>query len=70
MHPEIEMVVALKEAAIGSRRVQPRAKFLAIAFVSRTRRDMQSGFKDGAPLGHGEGFDRSAPMSKYTRGFR
>lgn len=66
MHPEIEMVVALKS---GGYRI-PEVKALDCIFgycvgLDFTRRDMQSGFKDmGRPWDMAKGFDRSAPMSE------
>ena len=66
MHPEIEMVVAMKN---GGYRI-PEAKALDCIFgycvgLDFTRRDMQSGFKDmGRPWDMAKGFDRSAPMSE------
>ena len=69
MHPEIEMVVALKE---GGYRMPESATLDKIygycVGLDMTRRDMQSGFKDmGRPWDMAKGFDRSAPMSEiYT----
>ena len=68
MHPEIEMVVALKS---GGYRIS-EAEALDTIFgycvgLDFTRRDMQSGFKDmGRPWDMAKGFDRSAPMSEIT----
>ena len=66
MHPEIEMVVALKE---GGYRMPESATLDKIygycVGLDMTRRDMQSGFKDmGRPWDMAKGFDRSAPMSE------
>ena len=66
MHPEIEMVIALKE---GGYRIPESAALDKIygycVGLDMTRRDMQSGFKDmGRPWDMAKGFDRSAPMSE------
>ena len=66
MHPEIEMVVALKSG--GYRIVEDQALDTVFGYcvgLDMTRRDMQSGFKDmGRPWDMAKGFDRSAPMSE------
>jgi fumarylpyruvate hydrolase len=66
MHPEIEMVVALKSG--GYRILEDQALDTVFGYcvgLDMTRRDMQSGFKDmGRPWDMAKGFDRSAPMSE------
>ena len=66
MHPEIEMVVALKSG--GYRILEDEALNTVFGYcvgLDMTRRDMQSGFKDmGRPWDMAKGFDRSAPMSE------
>lgn len=66
MHPEIEMVVALKSG--GYQIAEDRALDTVFGYcvgLDMTRRDMQSGFKDmGRPWDMAKGFDRSAPMSE------
>ena len=66
MHPEIEMVVALKSG--GYRIAEDQALDTVFGYcvgLDMTRRDMQSGFKDmGRPWDMAKGFDRSAPMSE------
>ena len=66
MHPEIEMVVALKSG--GYRITEDQALNTVFGYcvgLDMTRRDMQSGFKDmGRPWDMAKGFDRSAPMSE------
>ena len=66
MHPEIEMVVALKSG--GYRILEDQALDTVFGYCvgfDMTRRDMQSGFKDmGRPWDMAKGFDRSAPMSE------
>jgi fumarylpyruvate hydrolase len=66
MHPEIEMVVALKSG--GYRILKDQALDTVFGYcvgLDMTRRDMQSGFKDmGRPWDMAKGFDRSAPMSE------
>jgi fumarylpyruvate hydrolase len=66
MHPEIEMVVALKSG--GYRISEDQALDTVFGYcvgLDMTRRDMQSGFKDmGRPWDMAKGFDRSAPMSE------
>ena len=66
MHPEIEMVVALKSG--GYRILEDHALDTVFGYcvgLDMTRRDMQSGFKDmGRPWDMAKGFDRSAPMSE------
>jgi fumarylpyruvate hydrolase len=66
MHPEIEMVVALKSG--GYQILEDQALDTVFGYcvgLDMTRRDMQSGFKDmGRPWDMAKGFDRSAPMSE------
>ena len=66
MHPEIEMVIALKSG--GYRILEDQALDTVFGYcvgLDMTRRDMQSGFKDmGRPWDMAKGFDRSAPMSE------
>ncbi len=65
LHPEIEMVVALKSGGFAI----PEASALDVVFgyavgLDLTRRDMQAGFKDlGRPWDMAKGFDRSAPLA-------
>jgi len=66
MHPEIEMVVALKEGGYRIPESEALDKIYGYCVgLDMTRRDMQSGFKDmGRPWDMAKGFDRSAPMSE------
>ena len=66
LHPEIELVVALKGGGYRIPENEALDKIFGYCVgLDMTRRDMQSGFKDlGRPWDMAKGFDRSAPMSE------
>jgi len=69
MHPEIEMVVALKNGGFGIAEADALDHVYGYCVgLDCTRRDMQSGFKDmGRPWDMAKGFDQSAPVSEIRR---